>query len=219
MARLVVNGLAGAAIVSTGFMFAPLPAEAVSFSTLDNPWQVRVRAIGVIPDEGSESDDIAGDVDIDDAYVPELDITYFFTKNIAAELILAVAPHDVSWNEPTLGNLDLGEVLLLPPTLTLQYHFNPEGRLRPYAGAGLNYTFFFTQDDGQFESIDYDDSFGYALQAGVDYEFRPNWLLNFDVKKVFLDTDVEIDTGPGGVIEADVDIDPWIVGIGVGYKY
>src|SRR3972149_6103985 len=97
---------------------------------------VRGRLLGVIPDE-SASVSIGGDVDIETSVVPEVDLTYFITDHIAVEVIAAVTPHDVS-HEPT--NLDLGEVWLLPPTVTLQYHFNPAGNLQPYVGAGVNYT-------------------------------------------------------------------------------
>lgn len=200
----------------------PFAADVAVAADGDSPWQIRVRAIGVIPDEDGSSNAPGvisnGGVDISDAYVPELDITYFFTKNIAAELILATAPHDVEWDLVAGGDLDLGEVWLLPPTLTLQYHFNPEGKIRPYAGAGINYTIFYNVDDGDADDIRYDDGFGYALQAGVDYMLTDNWLVNFDVKKLWLDTDVEVDV-LGTTVDADVDIDPWIVGIGFGYKY
>ena len=97
----------------------------------DNPWMVRGRLLGVLPDESADlsvaNAAIGGSVDIGDQYVPELDITYFFTKNIAAELILAVTPHDVDATGVTVpgalnnATVDLGDVWLLPPTLTLQY--------------------------------------------------------------------------------------------------
>jgi outer membrane protein len=102
--------------------------------------------------------------------------------------------------------------------LTLQYHFLPQERFSPYLGAGINYTVFFDEEEGAASSIDYEDSFGFALQAGIDYALSGNWSLNFDVKKVFLDTDVDT-TVEGTDIEADVDIDPWIIGIGVGYRF
>ena len=119
----------------------------------DNPWMLRARAIAVLPDESAALSaggaGLAGDADIGDQYVPEFDITYFFTDNIAAELILAVTPHDVSVVNVTVpgaltnATVDLGDVWLLPPTLTLQYHFRNAGKFKPYVGAGVNATFFF----------------------------------------------------------------------------
>ena len=201
----------------------------------DNPWMVRGRVLGVIPDEGADlsvaNAALAGNVEIGDQYVPELDITYFFTDNIAAELILAVTPHDVDAVGVTVpgalnnANVDLGDVWLLPPTLTLQYHFDTGTRFKPYIGAGVNATFFFNEDEGAVaDGIDYDPSFGGALQLGVDYDLdgQPGgWLLNADVKKVWINTDVTVDftTALGATVNADVDINPTVLGIGFGYKY
>lgn len=187
-------------------------------------WLFRLRAITVQPDESADISIIGGDVDIDTSVVPEFDITYFLTDQIAAELILGVTPHDVTAVGTALGDVDLGDVTLLPPTLTLQYHFNPDGQVRPYAGVGINYTLFFNEDlpsGTALDSIDYDPSVGFALQAGVDYGINDRWFLNFDVKKVWINTDVTIDgtTNLSAVVDADVDINPWIVGVGVGWRY
>ena len=201
----------------------------------DNPWMVRGRVLGVLPDASADlsvgSAALAGNVEIGDQYVPELDITYFFTKNIAAELILAVTPHDVKAVGVTVpgaldnATVDLGDVWLLPPTLTLQYHFDTGTQFKPYVGAGVNATFFFDEDQGDVaDGIDYDPSFGGALQIGVDYDLdgEPGgWLLNADIKKVWINTDVTVDftTALGATVDADVDINPTVVGIGFGYKF
>lgn len=208
----------------------------------DSPWQIRARVIGVLPDESADLSTggtrLPGDVDIEDQYVPELDITYFFTDRIAAELILGVTPHDVSAVDLTVGDVltdatvDLGDVTLLPPTLTLQYHFKTGGRLTPYVGAGVNATLFFDEDAGPVaDDIDYDTSFGPALQAGLDYDLdgEPGgWLLNLDVKKVWINPDVTVDLtsalGPAlgaerVVVDAEVDINPLIIGLGAGYRF
>ena len=201
----------------------------------DNPWMVRGRVIAVLPDEGADlsvgNAALAGGVDIGDQYVPELDITYYFTKNIAAELILAVTPHDVDAVNVTVpgaldnATVDLGDVWLLPPTLTLQYHFDTGTQFKPYVGAGVNATFFFDEDQGSVaDGIDYDPSFGGALQVGVDYDLdgQPGgWLLNADIKKVWINTDVTVDfsSALGATVDADVDINPTVVGIGFGYKF
>lgn len=181
-------------------------------------WLVRLRAISVAPNEGANINPIGGDVDINTSIVPELDITYFFTDTIAAELILGVTPHDVSAVGTAAGDIDLGDVTLLPPTLTLQYHFAPDADIRPYVGFGVNYTHFFNDSlpaGGVATSIDYDDSFGFAAQAGVDFALDDVWFLNVDIKRVEINTDVTIN----GTISADVDIDPWIFGIGFGRRF
>jgi len=216
-------------------------AQDSAWTGTGNPWMVRGRVIGVIPDESGDlsvgSTALVGDVEIEDQYVPELDITYFFSENIAAELILGVTPHDVSAvgvEVPTVGTLDvdLGDVWLLPPTLTVQYHFTNFGQFKPYVGAGINYTHFFNEDEGPTaDSISYDASFGGAIQAGFDYDFDGapgGWSFNADVKKVWINTDVDVDltTALGEALEADsvivnadVDINPTIVGVGFGYKF
>jgi outer membrane protein len=176
-------------------------------------WLVRLRGIGVLPDE---SDGRVGgapaDLQADNAVMPELDFTYFFTDNIAAELILATTPHDV-----TLAGAKISEIWVLPPTLTIQYHHSM-GALKPYAGVGVNYTRIISSDaTAAIGGVDdWDDSFGIALQAGFDYAIDDRWSLNVDVKKLFLE--LEADVTPARV-PASVDLDPWIVGIGVGYRF
>ena len=179
------------------------------------PWMIRGRALIVVPQEDLNSSNAlpaSADVSIDTSVVPEFDITYFFTPNLAVELILGTTPHDVKVTNP---NVDLGSVWLLPPTLTLQYHFAPEGRIRPYIGAGVNYTIFYGKDEPSGTTVDYDNAFGWALQAGVDIPIDEHWSLNADVKQVFLSTDVTVN----GAIKADVDINPTLIGIGVGYRF
>ena len=184
-----------------------------------SPWLVRARLLGVFPDDSSsEISTIGGHAEVDDSITAELDFTYFFTQHIAAELILGTAQHDVKAVNTAVGNLDLGDVWLLPPTLTAQYHFMPDSRFRPYVGAGVNYTIFYNEDAGAANDIDYDDNFGFALQAGFDIGLNDHWALNFDVKKIWLSTDVTVhalDTA----VQTEVDIDPWLVGVGVAYRF
>lgn len=181
-------------------------------------WMVRGRLLMVEPNESASIDTIGGRVDIDEQYVPELDVTYFFTKHIAAELIAAVTPHDVTAYDTALGQVDLGDVWLLPPALTLQYHFAPDATFRPYVGAGLNYTHFFNANSGAVDRVKYDNSVGYVLQAGADYELDETWALNLDIKRVNISPDVTIHSGAAR-INADVDIDPWIFGVGLSYRF
>lgn len=174
-------------------------------------WQVRFRVIAVIPSPG---DDLPGaEVDISTTFVPELDFTYFFTKNLAVELILATTKHDVELK----GGLDLGHAWLLPPTLNLQYHFYV-GDFKPYVGAGINYTIFYGIDEGDVAGMDYENTFGFSFQAGIDYNINDKWFLNLDVKQLLITTDVEVDTGVG-ILPVEVDINPLVVGFGVGRRF
>tara|TARA_R110000868_G_scaffold331140_2_gene592118 strand:- start:95 stop:721 length:627 start_codon:yes stop_codon:yes gene_type:complete len=203
--------LCAAALTTLIAVSAPAMAES-------GDWLVRLRAIDVMPNESASIDTIGGDVSISDQVVPELDITYFVQDNWALELILGVTPHDVTAVGTLLGDVDLGSATLLPPTLTLQYHFNPEGQMRPYLGAGVNYTHFFNQDlpgGSPLTSINYDDSFGLAAQAGIDFALQDEWFLNVDVKYIDIQTDVTIN----GAINASVDINPLVVGVGFGRRF
>jgi len=185
----------------------------------NSPLLVRVRVILVEPDESSDITAIGGEATADSSIVPELDISYFLTANIAAELVLAVTPHDISARGTTVGDVDLGDVWLLPPALTLQYHIAPDAKIRPYVGAGINYTVFLDEDPGSVATdIDYEDGFGYVLQTGVDVGITDQLAINVDVKKLYLNTDVEIDA-LGTTVQADVDLDPWIIGVGAAYRF
>lgn len=212
-----------AAIAALTIMLTPAASALAQQGKSAGDILVRLRGIAVVPDEDSSLSlggaSIPGEAKVDNAYVPELDITYFVTDSIALELILATTQHDVSAKDTPLGNVDLGDVWLLPPTLTLQYHPLPKARFSPYVGAGINYTIFYGEDEGSAQSIDYDNKIGYALQAGFDYEITDRWYLNFDVKKLWLETDVKVDAGLATPVKADVDIDPWIFGLGVGYRF
>lgn len=196
-------------------------SEPQSADTDYSKWQVRFRFISVTPNESATIEAIGGDADISSAFVPELDFTYFFTENWAAELILATTNHDVKAVNTAAGNINLGDVWLLPPTLMVQYHFTG-GKLKPYLGTGINYTIFYGVDEGPVaDSVDYDNSIGFAIQAGLDYALGDKWFLNLDLKQIFLQTDATVNatTALGATVGADVDINPLVIGFGVGMKF
>jgi outer membrane protein len=187
-------------------------------------WQVRLRAVGVAPDESASIGIIGGDVAISNALIPELDFTYFFTENFAAELILGTAKHDVQAINTAAGDVNLGSVWLLPPTLTAQYHFYTSDKkvFKPYIGAGVNYTLFYNVKSGDVADVTYDNALGYAAQLGFDLMVDDTFFINVDVKRLILSTDVSVDASnlaPGLIIPAEVDINPWLVGVGVGMKF
>ncbi len=219
MKKFAVPAVAAALTVAA---VAAMPAQAEKAA---GDLLVRGRVIYVTPDESSSlklgSTAIAGKASVDDSVVPELDFSYFFTDNLAAELILGTTHHNAiaAKGSPLGASVDLGDVWLLPPTLTLQYHFNPKGKISPYVGAGINYTIFYGEDPGAAKSISYDNNFGVAAQAGVDVELNNKWSLNLDVKKLWLKTDVTVDAGLASKIYADTKLNPWIIGVGVGYRF
>ena len=180
-------------------------------------WQARFRWVSVMPNESATIETIGGDVEISKSFIPELDFTYYFTENIAAELILGTTNHDVKAVGTALGDVNLGDVWLLPPTLTLQYHFNISD-FKPYVGAGVNYTIFYNADPGAVVDVDYENGFGYALQLGFDYDLDDTWFLNVDAKYIGLSTDVTVDAGIA-TVPAEVDINPLLIGFGVGVRF
>jgi outer membrane protein len=183
--------------------------------------QVNVGVSGVLPDEGAKISVIGGDVDISDEVVPTASIEYRFTDAVSLELMCCAARHDVKAVNTALGTVDLGQITHFPPTLTLKYRFEGLGALKPYVGAGVNYTHFFDESlpaGGPVTRIDYDDSFGPALQAGAEYRLNDTWSVFADARKIWINTDVTIDAGATR-IKADVDIDPWVLTAGVGYRF
>ena len=201
-------------------LFAVALASASALGAQDVTWQVRARGIAVVPDESATITVINGDADVEAAYMPELDFTYFFTPNVAAELILATTKHDATAVGTSLGDVDLGSVWLLPPTLTVQYHPAPEAVVSPYLGAGVNLTLFYNAEvaaGSAVTDIDYSTAVGFALQAGADIPLGDQgWFLNVDAKKIFLRTDVELNAAS---ILADLTLDPWVFGAGIGYTF
>lgn len=205
-------------LTSRGTMAPSAPAVIIDSWS---PWMIRGRALVVHPQpdatlslNGTRIE--GGDVDISTSVVPELDISYFFTPNLAAELILGVTPHRVK-GAGALEGTRIGDAWLLPPTVMLQYHFTGLGNVKPYVGAGVNYTIFFNEEaKGGFTKFDLDDTFGFALQAGVDIMLDRHWGINFDVKKIFLEPKVSVNDG---LVRGKVKIDPWLIGTGVTYRF
>ena len=181
-------------------------------------WLIGLKVLNLDPDVESATS-IGGEVTVDDDTVPELDIRYFITDNIAIEAILGTTEHNVAAVGTALGNVNLGTVKVLPPTFTLQYHFNSESRFLPYIGAGINYTFFYDDNPGDAVGISYKDDFGFALNIGFDYVINENNYFNIDIKKYTLSTDTVVDAGDAGIATASVDLDPLAISIGYGWRF
>jgi outer membrane protein len=204
-----------ACIFSSSFIAPPVLAA-------DNPMDgiyagdvlVRLRAISIEPEVNTRSGSALSAINtgVSNATVPELDLTYMIRDSIGVELILATSRQEVT---SSLG--ELGGVNVLPPTLLLQYHFNHQGRVRPYVGAGVNYTYFY--NDGlhvgsQGVQISH-SSVGPAVQAGVDIQITKNLFLNADIKKIWMSTQASLGTTGLGTLH----IDPVVMGVGVGMKF
>lgn len=189
---------------------------------------VRLRGIVVAPTESSSGVSPSfptGGVGVSDAVVPELDFTYMLSDHIGAELILATSPHDLDGRGALAPVGKLADTMALPPTLTLQYHFRPEASLRPYVGAGINYTIFYNEDASRAletaigaTRVSAKDSFGYAVQAGFDIDLSEKVFLNVDVKYIDIDTTATLRTG-ALTNHVDVSLDPVVFGVGLGMRF
>lgn len=181
---------------------------AVQAQQAEGPWMVRARAVHL---DMANKDNTGLGLTVDNKTIPEVDVSYFFTPNIAAELILTVPQKQtVSSNGTSIGTFKH-----LPPTLLLQYHFTGLTGYKPYVGAGINYTDISKVDLlGGAATLD-SHSWGGALQAGVDIPLDKNWSINFDVKKVYIKTNVYA----AGVNAGTLKLDPMLVGVGLGYRF
>lgn len=181
----------------------------------ESPLLVRVRAVNVDFDNKQKDGLPLGGttkVEADSRWIPEVDFSYFFTKNIAAELVLTY-PQNV---DIKVGGAEAGHIKALPPSLLLQYHFTDLGAFKPYVGLGVNYTIFSKRKNilGGAAEVE-DSSVGPVAQIGADYLIDRNWSVNLDVKYVKMGTDVKV----GGTKVGKVDLDPITYGIGVGYRF
>ncbi|WP_428422766.1 OmpW/AlkL family protein [Methylibium sp.] len=177
-------------------------------------WLVRARVVHL---DSANKDDTGFGLTINNKVLPEVDISYFFSPNLAAELILTY-PQKQTIHSSVVG-ADIGTFKHLPPTLTMQYHFTGLGNFRPYVGAGINYT--------NLSSVKFDsnvaalnlgvkhNSFGLAVQLGVDVPIGGGWLLNADVKKVQIGTTVYSNGNSVGKLR----VDPVLFGLGVGKRF
>lgn len=154
-------------------------------------------------------------VDVGDSTMPTLGFTYFLTDHLAVEAILGATKHEIR-AQGGATDVAVHETWVLPPVVTLQYRPLTEGRFSPYVGAGVNYMVFFEGEDLNGFSVDLDDGFGLALQAGADVGLQGPWSLNVDVKKIWFDTDAEIN---GGALTSDVSLDPWVVSLGLSRRF
>lgn len=224
-----------------------VPAQSYA-DTGDNKWKVRLRGIAIVPDDSSGQIIVnnttaqGSGVEVDSAVVPELDLTYMITPHWGVEAIAGIANHDVNIDgAPNAGStlaavgatdgLKLFDTWVLPPTVTLQYHFMPHSNIRPYVGAGVNYTAFLADNaTSQLEAavggpvkVSTENSWGWALQAGVDYDLNESWFVNLDVKYIDIDTAAKLGVNggvnAGTVLNVDVDVDPWVIGAGIGYQF
>jgi outer membrane protein len=226
IASLIAGSLASPLVVEAADWWNTSPWGPADVS----PWLIRLRGVNIDPDSSSSAGGAAGipenAISVENRWVPELDISYFFTKNIAVELVLAYAKHNVAVNVPGVYVGGVGSVELLPPSLVVQYHFEWEGNpFKPYVGAGINFTWFTSSDlavplfPGSLPLNISNSSWGPVLQVGADYKLTKNWYLNADFKYIWMDTEVTSSNLGAPLVSSDLDINPMVYGVGVGYRF
>lgn len=195
---------------------------------------VNARLLNISPNvDNNDITTLAGDsaglggIDVDDAYSLGVDITYMVTNNFGVELMLdTTSKHDINGANGLPVN-DVGDVTVLPPSVIALWHFMPNNNVRPYVGAGLNYTFFFSENTtseldaglGGDTGLDVDDAFGLVAQAGVDVDISKKWYLTFDAKYIDLDTEATITVDGNDAAKVKFDLNPLVLGIGVGTTF
>ena len=184
----------------------------------ENPWMIRVRAVDLLFQNGQSSTVADLNVKAKNQIIPEFDVSYFFTKNIAAELVLTW-PQQVNITAGP-GSTNVGKVTALPPSLLAQYHFTDFGAFKPYVGAGVNYTIFGNRQNfpalGNTVTVD-QSSIGFVGQIGMDYMLTKNWGMNVDLKYATMSTNVK--TVAGGADLGKLTLNPWMPAVGVTYKF
>ncbi|TVP53248.1 MAG: OmpW family protein [Halomonadaceae bacterium] len=212
--------------------FALAAAPTVVAAASEGDWIVRGSLTNVSPNEstGSVSGPLAGalvgsDVEVSSETGLGFTVVYFVRDNVSIELLGSLPfKHDLSISGGALDGADLGSIKHLPPTLSVQYHFDTGSAFRPYVGAGINYTLFFDEDvagdakGAGVTDLDLDNSWGLAAQIGVDYELGNGWLINAGIRYIDIDTTAQVKTATGST-NVDVDIDPWVTNIGIGYRF
>jgi outer membrane protein len=198
---------------------APIAAHAQTQAVEDdNPWMVRVRAVDLLFQNGQTNTVSTLNVKAQNQWIPEFDVSYFFTKNIAAELVLTW-PQQVNITAGS-GNTNVGKISALPPSLLVQYHFTDFGSFKPYVGVGVNYTIFGNRQNfpalGNSVQVD-QSSVGVVGQVGADYMFDKHWGANIDVKYATMSTNVN--TVQGNTNLGKLTLNPWMPAVGVTYKF
>jgi len=161
-----------------------------------------------------------------------LNFAYMLSSHWGLELLAATPfEHDVKIKGTALApaNGKLGTLKHLPPTLSLVYYpLDPKSAFQPYVGGGINYTYIYDEHVGSraqtagFDNFKADNSWGLAWQVGADYMLTDNVLINAQVRYIDIDTTATVENNsiaPGTRAKVDVDVDPFIYMIGLGYKF
>jgi outer membrane protein len=182
-------------------------------------WLFRVGISQINPDKTNLENVAGGDVVVDSDLSPTFNVTYMLSDHLGTELFASWPfTHGIDLKTSGGGKSRIGSVDVLPPILSLNWHFNPNGVFRPYIGAGVNYTMFSGEETrGALagNSLKLDDSWGVAGQVGVDIGVTKNFFVNLNGRYVDMSSDAEVNGANAGTL----DLNPWILGVHVGWKF
>ena len=190
-----------------------------AFAVPAGTWSIAAGAHYVDPksDNGTLANTDLGlvaNVDVDGDVRPTISGEYFIANNVGVELLAAIPfHHDFTLNDATGNELLTGKTQHLPPTLSLQYHFdgyNLPMNVKPFVGVGVNYTTFFKEKANVAGTeLKLDDSVGVAGHIGLDIPFAPTESFRIDARYMDIKTDATLN----GTDIGEIDISPWVYGV------
>lgn len=225
-------------LLKSSLIIAGVLAGQSAFATQAGDYLARARVINVAPSVDSQEITLIGggafpaagsQIDAESQPTIDVDFTYFVTNNFGIELLLdTTSLHEINGAGAIGSAGKLGEVRALPPALIAQYHFTPGKRIRPYVGAGINYTFFLNEETtptldsvvpGSTSGLEVDDTFALVAQAGVDIDIDNDWYFNVDLKYIALDTTATISSDGVAAATVDFELNPVVFGAGLGMRF
>ncbi|XSG83254.1 MAG: OmpW/AlkL family protein [Methyloligella sp. ZOD6] len=220
MAAMLANQ--GAALAQDKFLSQGMAPQQEPFDNL----MIRGFLTGIIPEEDFSAISVNGvnaipsdSATIDDFLIPTVSLSYFFNENLAVETICCATYHEMK-GAGALSGMDIGSSWIVPAAVTFQYHMTRFGKFKPYVGIGPQYFFFLDEDSKALGGdMDIDDGLGLVFQFGFNYDIGNGWTVSADAKKAYFDTDYHIDSTAGDRYRGSVDMDPWLVSVGVGYRF
>lgn len=220
-----------------GLLAAGILAASAAGAYEAGDWIVRSGIVNVSPDDDSSALDLNGTaiggtgVAVDEDTQLLLNVTWMARDNLGIELLAATPfEHEVRTTGlaplPGLKDVDVGKIKHLPPTLTLLWYPMESGSaFQPFIGGGINYTVFFQEDVSSdakaalgADNLELDDSWGLAFRAGFDYMLNDCWSIHAGGYYLNIETEAGLDTALGKV-DVDVDVNPWVYTLGIGYKF
>lgn len=220
-------------ILALGVISALVAAPSV-FAYEKGDWIVRGGITNVNPNDDASNifaggADLGVSLNVDDNSQLGLNVAYFVTNQINVELLAATPfKHDVDFSvaDPLGTGTQLGEVTHLPPSLTANYFFmDPSSKFQPYVGAGVNFTIFFDEEftgantGAGLTDLDLDNSWGLTAQIGADYMLNDKWFVNASARWIDIDTEATFKVGDADGYVSDIQIDPMVYTLAVGYKF